>query len=291
MAAASMNGIKTRIKSVTSTMQITKAMELVATSKLRRAKERAENSRPFQTALAAAIKDIRSYSETSDTVFGEIRPCPKTCYVVVAGDRGLAGGFNNNTFRLVDSEAKVRIARGESICYLPIGKKALEYYRHAGVEIVSDEFEYTADIGPKESFRIGELACELFTSGQVDRVEEVYTAFVSLLSQVPMHKRLLPLKPLTSQSDIDNAPKNDPIYEGNPEEMLGIIVPRYLGGSVYIAVSESVASECAARRTAMNSANKNAEEMIEDLTLRYNRARQGVITQEITEIISGAEML
>lgn len=291
MAQASMNAIKTRIKSVTGTMQITKAMELVATSKLRRAKERAENSRPYHYALKKAIKDIRSFASTAESVYGEIRENPKTCYVVIAGDRGLAGGFNNNIFRLVSSELQVRQNRGETACFLPVGRKAIEYYRHIGAEIITDEFEYASEIGPRESFLIADIVTELFKQKRIDRVELVYTKFKSILSQEPVHVRLLPLKPLTKQKDLENAPKGEPLYEGDPDEMLDVVVPRYVGGSIYIAASESLASECAARRNAMNSANKNAEEMIDDLTLRYNRARQGVITQEITEIISGAEML
>lgn len=291
MAAASMNAIKTRIKSVTSTMQITKAMELVATSKLRRAKERAESSRPFHETIAKAIKDIRSFSERGDSVYGDVRKCPKTCFVVVAGDRGLAGGYNNNIFRFVDQKLNARLENGETACFLPIGKKALEYFSHRGYEIVSDAYEYVSDIGPGESFEIGDLLCKLFREKTIDRVEVVYTEFVSMLSQMPVSQRVLPLKPLSSEKDIKAAPKGDPIFEGDPTEMLDVIVPQYVGGYIYISTSEALASESAARRTAMNSANKNASEMIDDLSLKYNRARQGVITQEITEIISGAEML
>jgi len=290
MAAAEMNGIKTRIKSVTSTKQITKAMELVATSKLRRAKEKAENTHSYQKAITKAIKDIRSFSETKHTIYGDIRPNPKSCFIVIAGDRGLAGGFNNNIFRLADSEAKKRIERGESICYLPIGKKAIEHYSRGDNEIVSHNFLYTAMVTVGKSFDIGHMVTELFKSGKIDRIEIFYSKFISMLAQQPFQQRLLPLKPLSKESDIKNSPKNPPEYEGDPDEMLDIMVPQFVGSEIYIGASESVAAECAARRTAMNSANKNADEMINSLTLRYNRARQGVITQEITEIISGAEM-
>ncbi|MBR5059676.1 MAG: ATP synthase F1 subunit gamma [Clostridia bacterium] len=284
MATASMNDIKARMKSVKSTMQITKAMELVATSKLRKAKERAEGTRPYNAALRDAITAIRQYSSVADSVFAENRPDPLTLYVVVAGDRGLAGGFNNNVFRL---EQKLS-AGGRSI-YLPVGKKAIEYYEHRGADILTRKYKNLQNLGVSSALEIGKTVSDLFLEGKVDRVEIVFTDFVSMLSQVPESRTLLPLSPMTQ---IENRRKDgDPIYEGDPVEMLRHIVPDYLGGSIYVAFCESFASECGARRTAMNSANKNAQEMIDDLTLRYNRARQAVITQEITEIVSGAEAL
>ena len=290
MAAATMNDIKARMKSVKNTMQITKAMELVATSKLRRAKERAENSRPYQTALFEAISDIRTYSATAESVFAEKRENPKTCYIVVAGDRGLAGGFNNNVFKLT---ALLEEHIGGSSCYLPIGRKSLEHFSKPGNEIVSEEFSSLQSLGVSNALAIGKLVVTLFLENKIDRVEIVYTDFVSILSQVPDHKTLLPFAPL-DENAVENAKMQrpyEPVYEGKPEEMLASIIPDYLGGSIYIAVCESFASECGARRTAMNSANKNASEMIDNLTLRYNRARQAIITQEITEIVSGAEAL
>lgn len=270
-------------------MQITKAMELVATSKLRRAKERAEQTRPYQKALSDAISRIRSYSATGETAFAERRENPKTCFIVVAGDRGLAGGFNNNIFKLTTSLAE---QSGGPCCYLPIGKKAIERFVYEKKEILTDEFVNVSSFGVGKSLSIGQSLAKSFLEGTIDKAVIVYTEFVSMLSQVPTFSTLLPFSPLEENDSKEDAePAEDPIYEGSPSEMLLRIVPDFLGGSIYIALCESFAAECGARRTAMNSANKNAEEMLDNLSLSFNRARQAAITQEITEIVSGADAL
>ncbi|MBP5311369.1 MAG: ATP synthase F1 subunit gamma [Clostridia bacterium] len=299
MGSASLLEIKRSIKSVQSTMQITKAMELVATSKLRRAKERAEQTRPYHKALSEAISRIRSYEATAETAFAEERKAPKTCFIVVAGDRGLAGGFNNNIFRLTASLA----ARCEGpCCYLPIGKKAIERFAYEKKEILTDSFVNVSSFGVSKSLALGHALSDYFLEGKIDRAVIVYTEFVSMLSQVPTYSVLLPLSPFENDPGENDSgepdpgeqkktPSDEPIYESPPEEMLKRIVPDYLGGTIYIALCESFAAECGARRTAMSSANKNAEEMLSNLSLSYNRARQAVITQEITEIVSGADAL
>ncbi len=277
MAGASMNDIKARIKSVESTMQITKAMELVATSKLRRAKEKVERTRPFYEILGKAIDDILACKGVKDLL-----PAPKsdkTLCIVVAGDRGLAGGYNANVFRAAQMLSEV-----ESTLFLPIGRKAVEYYRHRGREIISTDFEIAADVGVGEAMRIAELVCEGVASGRFGKVFIVYTKFVSMMTQAPVLEQLIPLE---REASCGSAPE----YDMDPEQMLERIIPAYLGGVIYSALAEAVASESGARRSAMNAANKNASEMIDTLLLKYNRARQAVITQEITEIVSGAEAL
>ncbi len=281
MAGASMNGIKSRIKSVTGTMQITKAMELVATSKLRRAKERVEASRPFYETLGEAIAEMLTSDEVRSSEWTERREAGKLLCIVIAGDRGLAGGYNANVFR----EAKA-LADGREVTYLPIGKKALEYYKHRGADIFSHGFEYVQDTSVGDAIEIGRQVTDAFISGEVTEVAIVYTRFVSMLTQMPVHEQLLPLG-----VSIGEKKTSSPLYDGDPEEMLTLIVPQYVGGIVYCATCEALASESGARRTAMNSANKNAEEMISTLMLKYNRARQAVITQEITEIVSGADAM
>ena len=280
MAGASMNDIKSRMKSVESTMQITKAMELVATSKLRRAKERAEKSRPYYEALRDAIKSIEASSELAATVWNEEKIAPHL-YVVIAGDRGLAGGYNANVFRLTDS-----LSGGEGI-FLPIGKKALEYYKHRNKEIFSDSFGSVAEVGVGDSLDIASLICEAFKCGKVGKVTLVYTKFVSMMSQLPVYEELLPFR----DEDEERKYSPDPLFEEDFEELIDAVMPSYVGGIIHSAICESSASESGARRSAMNAANKNAEEMINTLMLKYNRARQAVITQEITEIVSGAEAL
>lgn len=282
MAGASMNDIKGRIKSVTGTMQITKAMELVATSKLRRARERVENSRPFYEIIGKAIDSIEAASEVKGTVWAVPTEAKKPLYIVIAGDRGLAGGYNANVFRLA-----ARLAEGKEADFLPIGKKALDYYTHRQMRIASVDYPLVSEVSVGQALEISDLICRKFLEGEYDSVFVVYTKFVSMISQLPVYEQLLPLDRETNgKKDVP-----DPIWEGDPEEMLDKIVPQYVGGVVYSAVCEALASESGARRSAMNAANKNASEMIDTLMLRYNRARQAVITQEITEIVSGSEAL
>lgn len=281
MAGASMNDIKARIKSVQSTMQITKAMELVATSKLRRAKERVERSRFFYETMERAMRTVENSDESGASVWGKAREEKKTLFVVFAGDRGLAGGYNANIFRLTE-----QLAKEKNALYLPIGKKALEYYRHRGAAIYSDAHEYIADMNVGDAIAAAAQICESYRAGEIDRVVIVYTKFVSMISQVPQYETVLPMEKSDQKAD-----GTAPLFEGDVEEILDQIVPNYVGGLMYTAVCESIASESGSRRSAMSAANKNAGEMIDHLMLSYNRARQAVITQEITEIVSGAEAL
>ena len=283
MAGASMKDIKSRIKSVQSTMQITKAMELVASSKLRKAKERQERLRPYHEELRRALEEIESTTNDFSSVYQKRREVRKTCMIVIAGDRGLAGGYNSNVFKL----ASALLAPETPVCVLPIGKRTMEYFARRGAEIVSDAFREAAAISVSDCFVISRMITERFAAGEFDRVVLVYTRLQSLLSQVPDTMELLPL-PAAEKKD-GEAIRNLVLYEPGPDAVYNAIVPSYIAGMLYGAMCESVASELAARRTAMDAASKNAAEMIDDLSLRYNRARQGAITQEITEIVAGAE--
>ena len=279
MAGASMNDIKARMKSVESTMQITKAMELVATSKLRRAKERAESVRPFLRAIERIIDGVSASAELESSAFSATREDAKHLFIVIAGDRGLAGGYNSNVLRLTDSLAKEKRA-----IYLPIGKKAYEYLLHRGRELFTDDLILAQDAGVGLALSLGKDIFGAFLDGRIGGVTLVYTEFTSMMTQTPRVSELLPIK----ASESDSA---DFLVCGNPEELLLEAIPTYIGGMIFSAICESTASESGARRTAMNAANKNAAEMIDNLQLTYNRARQAVITQEITEIVSGSEAL
>ena len=279
---ASMKQIKTRIKSVESTRQITKAMELVATSKLRKAKQRAENARPYHEVLLEAISGLQAGAAESPTVFAQEREVKKTCYVVIAGDRGLAGGYNANLFRMVKS-----LTQGQEYCILPVGKKATEQFKRQGAELVSSYFGVTGTMSMGDCREAAHILCRGFAAGEYDRVEVVYTKFCSMLSQMPVCETLLPI----TITDPGEKRYSGALVEGEAEELIGKIVPQYVSGILFSAMCEAAASEHGARRTAMNSANKNATEIIDALVLKYNRARQAAITQEITEIVSGAEAL
>ena len=282
MAGASMNDIKARIKSVESTMQITKAMELVATSKLRRAKEKVERSRPYYEILREAIDTIRHSSEVRDALLTVKKENAKALFIVIAGDRGLAGGYNSNIFKMAE-----KLSNGKEAIFLPVGKKALEYLSHRGRELFSKDLPFTSDVGVSKAMSISGEICKAFFEGSVGEVYLIYTKFVSMITQLPVYETLLPFEEPTEKESVSFAP----IIEEEPEELLMKVVPEYLGGILYSAVAEALASESGARRSAMNAANKNAQEMIDTLMLKYNRARQALITQEITEIVSGAEAL
>jgi len=274
-----MKDIKLRIKSVRSTRQITKAMELVASSKLRKAKERVERARPFFEILAETLDRIANSGSSFSSVYALERDVKKTCFVVIAGDRGLAGGYNSNVLKAVMQQAG-----DKPYCILPIGKKTMEYFTRRDAEILSDEYLLAADISIADCDRIGHMLAQQFADGAFDELYIVYTKFVSMLSQVPQLDKMLPITP----SPDANRSRELMICEPSPEAAFASIVPQYIAGMVYGGVAEAQASESAARRTAMESATKNAGEMIDSLSLEYNRARQAAITQEITEIVSGS---
>jgi len=283
MAGASMKDIKLRIKSVESTMQITKAMELVASSKLRKAKERQERSRPYFTEMRNTLASIESSTRDFSSPYQKQREVNKRCLIMIAGDRGLAGGYNSNIIKAVTEKMRGDIPT----CILPIGKRAVDFCTRKGIEIVTSEFAEAGTISITDCFAISNLVTQGYLSRQFDEVSIIYTQFVSMLTQTPKTESLLPLKAEGGQKREDL--RTLVLYEPSPEEVYDAIVPGYIAGMIYGAMCESVASEQGARRTAMDAASKNAAEMIEDLSLRYNRARQGAITQEITEIVAGAE--
>lgn len=263
-------------------MQITKAMELVASSKLRRAKARAEATRPYFTTLHATLTDIAYGNVDFSSPFVQQRAVQKTCYIMVAGDRGMAGGYNANLFKAVAAHM------GEKpVCVLPIGKKAVEYCLHHGLELVSQAYAEAEDVSIGDCFAIARMLCAMFRKGDFDELYVGYTNFVSMLTQQPAVLKMLPIR--YERTEAKNTAESLTLYEPSSETVYDAIVPEYVGGLLWGAMAESVASEQGARRTAMDAASKNAGEMIEDLSLKYNRARQGAITQEITEIVAGAE--
>ena len=275
MSGASMNQIKARMSGVRSTMQITRAMELVATSKLPRARERAQNADTFCHCFERSVARLlgRGVDESCRWCHSE---SDKVLYIVIAGDRGLAGGYNSGVLRLVSG------TRGENSVVLPWGKKAMDAYSRDGVELF-DRGAPVAELDMGDCMDTARKVCRDFLEGRFGRVELVYTRFVSMLTQQPTQQTLLPFG---GEAHIEAV--YDAVTDSDREALIDAIMPEYVGTMLYRAVCQSAASESAARRTAMSAANKNAEEMIESLTLNYNRARQAVITGEITEIVSGA---
>ena len=284
MAGVSTKEIKNRIRSMESTRQITKAMEMVAASKLRRAQAQIQSSRPYFQILSDTIAAIASTNKDFSSPYLSERPVNKILYIVIAGDRGLAGGYNSNILKMVETELK-----GKDAVVLPIGKKAVEFFRSRKIPAFTETYAEAADVGIGDCFSISKSLSKAFLAGEFDEVHIAYTNFVSVLSQVPADKKLLPLKAEDVAEQAESTGRHmDTIYEPGAEEVFASIVPEYLGGILYGALCESRAAEQAARRTAMDAATSNADEMIADLSLKFNRARQAAITQEITEIVAGS---
>lgn len=273
----SMKAIKNRIKSVENTRQITKAMQLVATSKLRRAKERIEESRPFFEILSSALLDISNNNSDFSSPFTKKSEGKKACHIVIAGDRGLAGGYNNNLFK------SLSFNNGDVI--FPIGKKVVEYFAKKDVTFFTKSYEIAADVSISDCNSIGHALAESFLKGEFDSLDIYYTGFVNVLTQIPYSKEILPIIP--EENAVSK--KSLIIYEPSPSAVFEKIVPHYISGIIYGALCESLASELSARRSAMEAATDNAGEIIDDLSLKYNRARQAAITQELTEIVAGSQ--
>ncbi len=287
--AANMKSVKLRIKSVQSTMQITKAMELVASSKLRKAKERAETCRPYFRELHQTLQDIAQDNTDFSSIYAKEAENEKYCYVVIAGDRGLAGGYNANLFKCLEAESA-----GKDYVVLPVGKKAVEYFHRKGIPCVTEAFAEIADISVADCFEMANLLCAEFQKGAFGHIELCFTNFVSMLSQQPEVFSMLPLTDMAKEElpgEEQGRIRELILYEPDSTEVFNAIVPEYLAGLIYGGVCEGLASELAARRMAMEAATGNAQEMIEKLNLYYNRARQASITQEITEIVAGSEGL
>ncbi len=279
MAGVSTKEIKNRIRSMESTKQITKAMEMVAASKLRRAQAQVLNSRPYFEILSSTIDDIVESNQDFSSPYLQTRPVKKVLYVVIAGDRGLAGGYNSNVLKLAEQEMAEKDAT-----VLPIGRKAADFFRSRKRPALTENYTVAAEIGVGDCFSVAKQISKAFLAGEFDEIYLAYTNFVSVLSQTPDIRQLLPL---VRKADVQ-AQTSDILYEPDSVEVFDAIIPEYLGGILYGALCESRASEQAARRAAMDSATQNAEEMIDDLSLKFNRARQAAITQEITEIVAGS---
>ena len=280
MAGVSTKEIKNRIRSMEATRQITKAMEMVASSKLRRAQGQVVSARPYFEALYATIHEIADANRDLSSPYLTASAGNKSLYVVIAGDRGLAGGYNSNVLKLVMAAVK-----GKEAAVLPIGKKASEFFKLRQIPSVMDCYTDAAAVSIGDCFTMAKQLCKLFKNGAYDQIYVSYTNYVSVLSQTPATLQLLPL---IRQMTTTETASSDILYESDSEQVFDAIIPEYVGGVIYGALCESRASEQAARRTAMDSATKNADEMISGLSLQFNRARQAAITQEITEIVAGS---
>lgn len=292
MASANMKDIKRRIKSVESTMQITKAMELVASSKLRKAKQKADRARPFFDALYASMYHIMTDNRDFTSVYTRKRQVKSAMIMVVAGDRGLAGGFNSNVLKPAYKRAQELQKSGVKVGMFCIGKKAVEFFEKREFPILQSYMNIGEIMTIYYSLSITDSVSRMFREGEIDSVELYYTTFLNALSQKEKHVEILPVGQLEKKDSSGEEKAHVLIeYDPSPEAVFDDLVPKYLSGLLFGAVVDSFAAEQASRRTAMESATDNAGEMISSLSLMYNRARQAAITQEITEIVSGSQAL
>lgn len=283
---ASMRDIKRRKESVQSTQQITKAMKLVSTVKLQRAKGRAESAKPYFDKMFATVTSILEKAESLDHPYLNDNGSPKNAVIVISGNRGLAGGYNNNIVKAVMEQG---LTADNTLVY-GVGKKGVEFLRRRGYEIVLETNDMIDEPKFEDAAFLGKTLLEAYEKGEIGKIYIAYTRFKNTVVHIPTVMQLLPVEVTAEQKTegTSEAPMN---FEPEPEAALELIVPKYINSLIYGAFVESVASENGARMQAMDSATSNADEIIATLSLAYNRARQGAITQELTEIISGAEAL
>lgn len=284
---ASMREIKRRKSSIGSTQQITKAMKLVSTVKLQRAKGKAEATKPYFDCMYHTVATMLSKSGNIDHPYLKGGDTTKKAVIAITSNRGLAGGYNSNIVKLISADERLR---KEDCEIYALGKKGKDSLNSRGYLIAEDLSEVmNAPVYADAKELCGELL-ERFEKGEIGEIYLAYTVFKNTVTHVPTMLRLLPVEigaEETDESDM-SIPMN---YEPNEEEALGMIIPKYITSLIYGAMMEAVASENGARMQAMDSATSNAEEMIQKLSLDYNRARQGSITQELTEIIAGAQAI
>ncbi|MBQ1172651.1 MAG: ATP synthase F1 subunit gamma [Lachnospiraceae bacterium] len=282
---ASMRSIKRRKGSIQSTQQITKAMKLVSTVKLQRAKGRAEKSKSYFECMYATVKSVLAKSGNIEHPYLKSGSSKKKAVIVITSNRGLAGGYNSNVIKLI---TKGDFHKEDVVVYA-IGSKGRDYLSRHGYQIGGDYSDVIEEPIYADSMRISDDLLKAFAEGEIGEIYLAYTAFKNTVSHIPTLLKLLPVDTDGIEDvDGDKALMN---FEQDEEEALNMLIPKYITSLIYGGMVEAVASENGARMQAMDSATSNAEEMIEKLSLQYNRARQGSITQELTEIIAGAEAI
>ena len=281
---ASLKDIRDRIKSVKSIQKVTSAMKMVAAAKVRKAQEKMEQARPYTHALEEVIHHILPDVDRNMLDLLEMRNIKRKAYVIVSADRGLAGAFNTNITKIAQNE--IDHFGKENVDLFCIGKKSRDYFKRRNYNIVESHIEFWNELNYDNAMMIGRSVVEHFTSGKVDEIHVVYNYFVNLAQQEVKSEVLLPLV----YDDEDGIVK-DKLYEPSKEKLVSSLVPRHLNIQIWKYLLESYASEQAARMLAMENATTNAGDMIKNLTLEFNKARQAAITTEMLEIVSGAEAL
>ena len=282
---ASMRGIKRRKESVQSTQQITKAMKLVSTVKLQRSKTRAEQSKDYFQCMYSTVKSMLAKLGNVNHPYLQPAQTDKKGVIVITSNRGLAGGYNSNITKLITNGD----FKKEDLKLYTIGKKGRDTLIRRGYEVVKDYSDYIEDPAYVEAMQVSKEVLKAYSEGEIGEIYLAYTSFKNTVSHIPTLIKLLPVE----QVEEDGGMKEDTMmnFEIEEEDALNLIIPKYVTSLIYGGMVEAVASENGARMQAMDSATSNAEEMISKLSLQYNRARQGTITQELTEIIAGAQAI
>jgi F-type H+-transporting ATPase subunit gamma len=283
-----LKALRRRIVSIKSTQQITRAMKMVAAARLRRAQERIIEARPYADKMREVLQSLSLRTESDAHPLLVRREMKRVELLAITSDRGLCGSFNQNVMRRIERFIRENQSSYEEISLTLVGRKGLDYFRRRQVSIVRDYVGQFRDIDYQVASTVGKDVVEDYQSEAVDGVFLVYNEFRSPLVQRVVMKDLLPIEPMEVESDYYPV---EYIYEPSAEAILSELLPRYVEAQIYRALLESVAGEHGARMTAMDAATENAEEMIEKLTLMYNKARQGAITTEMLEIVGGAEAL
>lgn len=284
---ASMRDIKRRKGSIQSTQQITKAMKLVSTVKLQRARTSAEHSKAYFTCMYQTVNSILARVGSIQHKYLQPAASDKKAVIVISSNRGLAGGYNSNIVKLVTRHPDWN---KEDIQIYSVGRKGKDAFVREGYDVRMDMSDIVEQPTYADAMQLSNELLRAFSEGEIGEIYLAYTAFQNTVSHVPTLLKLLPVEQdaVPDQEDEPTIPMN---FEADDEEALEMIIPKYITSLIYGGLVEAVASENGARMQAMDNATSNAEEMISDLTLKYNRARQGSITQELTEIIAGAEAI
>jgi F-type H+-transporting ATPase subunit gamma len=313
---ANLKEIRDRISSVKNTRKITEAMRLVAAAKVRRAQEQVLNTRPFADRLAQVLHGLQGRLKFEDVDLAMLRQreVKTVCLLVISGDRGLCGAYNGSIIRRAENRAKELAAAGVGYSMVIVGRKAIQYFQRRDYPIEATFAGLDQVPNAAEAGKVADSVLSLFVAESVDRVELIYTKFVSLVASRPVVQTLLPMDPqgleaeddeifrlttrggqmVVERQDVANSQKElprDMIFEQDPVQILEALLPLYLNNQLLRALQESAASELAARMTAMSNASENAKDLIRGLTLTYNKARQAAITQELLEVVGGAEAL
>ena len=287
---ASLKEVKTRISSVTSTQQITKAMKMVAAAKLRKSQDRIIQMRPFAQKMMGILQNLSGGNTQSDNWYSKVRTVERVLIVAVSSDRGLCGSFNSNTIkgviRLLQEKYSSQHAK-KNVTILSIGKKANDYFSKRNYSVNEEYANLFHGLSFDGVSDAGEYLMGAFKKGEYDRIEIVYNQFKNVATQILISEQFLPVPPISNEKMVSI----DYIFQPNQEEILAGLIPKSLKVQLFKTLLDSNASENGARMTAMDKASENAGEMLKDLKLTYNRTRQAAITKEILEIVAGAEAL